>query len=68
MTAQQIDFKRIILALRSRKYTPEQMGSFMRQYYHKHLKGSEVPVVYADSLTQTLDEASKIFDGTLFSK
>jgi hypothetical protein len=60
MSEQQKDFKKIILALRSRKYTPEQMGSFMRQYYKKHL--ADIPVTQDDS--QTLDDVS-IFDGKL---
>lgn len=65
MSEQQIDFKKIIYAFKSEKYTPEQIGSFMRQYYRKHL--AHIPVTQADSMTQTLDDASKIFDGGLFT-
>lgn len=68
MSEQQIDFKKIVAAFKSNKYTPEQMGSLMRQYYVKHLKGSEPVLARADSLTQTLDDAVNIFDGGLFSK
>jgi len=62
LSEQQKDFKKIILAMRSQKYTPEQIGSFMRQYYKKHL--ADLPVTQADSYTQTLDDVS-IFDGKL---
>lgn len=34
----------------------------MRQYYQKHLSGFEVQT-RADTITQTLDDAVKIFDG-----
>ncbi len=61
MSEQQIDFKKIVAAFKSEKYTPEQIGSFMRQYYKKHL--ADIPVTQADS--QTLDDVSKIFDGEL---
>ena len=61
MSEQQIDFKKIVVAFKSEKYTPEQIGSFMRQYYRKHL--AEIP--RADSYTQTLDDVS-VFDGGLF--
>lgn len=62
MSEQQIDFKKIVAAFKSNKYTPEQIGSFMRQYYKKHL--ADLPVTQADSYTQTLDDVS-MFDGKL---
>jgi len=64
MSEQQIDFKKITIALKSQKFTPEQIGSLMRQYYVKHLKDDSCKV---DSLTQTIDDAVKIFDGSLFT-
>jgi hypothetical protein len=62
MSEQQIDFKKIITALRSQKYTPEQIGSLMRQYYVKHL----ATVPKADSIDQDLDDVTAIFNGGLF--
>lgn len=62
MSEQQLDFKKIVAAFKSDKYTPEQIGSFMRQYYKKHL--ADLPVTQADSYTQTLDDVS-MFDGKL---
>jgi len=61
MSEQQIDFKKIVAAFKSEKYTPEQIGSLMRQYYKKHL--ADIPVTQDDS--ETLDDVSKIFDGKL---
>jgi hypothetical protein len=65
MSEQQIDFKKIIYALKSEKYTPQQIGSFMKQYYVKHLKENDTVSPVSDSSTQTLDDVSKIFDGGL---
>lgn len=62
MSEQQIDFKKIITALRSQKYTPEQIGSLMRQYYVKHL--ANVP--RSDPIDQDLDDVNAIFNGGLF--
>jgi len=63
MSEQQIDFKKIITALRSQKYTPEQIGSLMRQYYRKHLATVEPR---SDAIDHDLDDVSAIFDGGLF--
>jgi hypothetical protein len=60
LSEQQKDFKKIILAMRSQKFTPDQIGSLMKQYYRRHLAEVESK---ADSYTQTLDDAVKIFDG-----
>jgi hypothetical protein len=38
MNEQQSDFKKIILAWKTEKISPKQLGSLMRQYYVKHLK------------------------------
>jgi hypothetical protein len=62
MSEQQIDFKKIITALRSQKYTPEQIGSLMRQYYVKHL----ATVPRSDPIDQDLDDVTAIFNGGLF--
>jgi len=63
MSEQQIDFKKIIHAFKSKKYTPEQLGSFMRQYYRKHLATVESR---SDSITQDLDDVTAVFNGGLF--
>jgi hypothetical protein len=63
MSEQQTDFKKIIYALKSEKYTPQQIGSFMKQYYVKHLANVESR---SDTITQDLDDVSAIFDGGLF--
>lgn len=65
MTEQQIDFKKIVAAFKSNKFTPDQLGSLFRQYYVKYLKDD--PPIRKESLNDSLNEAAKLFDGGLFS-
>lgn len=42
LTDKQIDFKKIIYAFKSNKYTPTQIGHLFHEYYVKHLKDIDV--------------------------
>jgi hypothetical protein len=57
MSEQQIDFKKIIFAFKSGKYTPQQLGSLFKQYYAKHLSSYGEVQEYRKDL--------EIFDGRL---
>ncbi len=57
MSEQQKDFKNIMFAFKSGKYTPQQLGSLFKQYYAKHLSS------YGE--VQTYKEDLETFDGKL---
>lgn len=60
MSEQQIDFKKITMAFKSGKYTPQQIGSLFKQYYAKHLSSYGEVQTYMKE-RKDLD----IFDGRL---
>jgi hypothetical protein len=57
MSEQQKDFKNIMFAFKSGKYTPQQLGSLFKQYYSKHLSSYGEVQEYRKDLD--------IFDGGL---
>jgi hypothetical protein len=60
MSEQQKDFKNIMFAFKSGKYTPQQLGSLFKQYYSKHLSSYGEVQTYMKE-RKDLD----IFDGGL---
>lgn len=67
MSEQQIDFKKIISAFKSKKFTPEQLGSLFRQYYVKHLKDNsfETFIKTPTKVSNETQELLKAYDGML---
>ena len=57
MSEQQKDFKNIMFAFKSGKYTPAQLGSLFKQYYAKHLSSYGEVQEYRKDL--------EVFDGRL---
>lgn len=66
LTEKQIDFKKIILAWKSEKISPKQLGSLMRQYYVKHLKDDfEETIRTPTPVSKETKELLDTFDGLL---
>lgn len=75
-TEREIDFKKLMLAFKSKRYSNSQLGSLTRQYFSKHklddfnnfIRSDEPAYPELEKNIEPVEDILAIFDGGLFTQ